>query len=202
MRLYLFLSLLSLSACQSAEPSLVTVPEQTGVQVENWQGAATTVTAKIYGDDSATVIATGTVSAAGELRFKLEPVSTAQLSRFTACPGVTVSDEALKLGSFSALEVVRGGVPTGQIAQTSSLEVVTNGLRQTSDYYVQYTYADRDANVSGRCQGGAPATFSYTLELQEGWNPVVFKLLEDGVLELSTEPVPQDAAWFFNKGKP
>ena len=206
------LSVTSLSACQGADPGPVTTPEQTGIYtaiyVQNWQGAgatgagataaAATVSARVYGDAGATVAATGTVSAAGVLSFEMKPLSASELSRFTACPGVTVSDAELKLGAFSAFDVAEGKTPVGQLAQASGFTVVTGGLQNAGDFYVQYTYADRPARVEGRCEGGAPASFSYALKLQKGWNPVVFKLLEGGELELSTTPVPVSTAWFFN----
>ncbi len=197
---FLLFLLVALSACQSADPGPAAVPETAAVQVENWSGAAATVSAQVYGDDSsAAVVATGTVDETGRLEFVLAEVQTAQRGNFAACPGVTVSKPGLKLGSFSALEVVRDSVSAGRISHTASLEVMTSGLQQAGDYYLQYTYADRDADVSGRCQGGAPAVFGYALTLNKGWNQVVFRLLEDGGLELSTEPVPQGAAWFFSE---
>ena len=197
-----FFSLLTLSACQLTDPGPAVPPEQTGVRVENWQGVEATVSARVHGEDGAAVAATGTVSAAGELSFGLGSLSAGQLSSFAACPGVSVSDPALKLNSFSAFDVTRGlqgKTPEGQIAQTSGLTVVTKGLQQVGDYYVQYTYADQNARVKGRCQGGTPASFSYALTLQKGWNMVIFKLLDEGMLELSTAPVPADAAWFFSE---
>ena len=194
---FLLLLPITLSACQSAEPGSV-APEPEA-QVENWQSTEATVTARVYGDAGAAVVATGTVSAAGELTFRLEPPTSAQLVSFAACPGVAISDETLKLGSFSAFEVAQGETAVGQLAQVSRLEVTTGGLQQAGDYYLQYTYADRDANVSGRCQESSPATFSYALTLKKGWNPVVFKLIKDGMLELSTTPVPADATWFFSE---
>ena len=198
LRLSLF-SLILLSACQSADPGPDAVPELAAVQVENWSGAAATVNAQVYGDEGAAVVATGTVSETGTLRFVLENAQTAQLSSFTACPGVTVSQPALKLNSFSAFDVTEGETSRGRIAQVSELEVLTGGLQRAEDYYVQYTYADREVKIEGRCQGGTPATFSYKLELKQGWNQVIFKLLEDGGLELSTVPVPADASWFFSE---
>ena len=194
-----------LSACYSAEPRSPEprpLPAEAAGQVENWRGGVETLSARVYGDGGAAVVARGTVSAVGALTFRLEPVQSAQLGSFTVCPGLAVSDNALRLGTFSAFDVLsrkRGTTPTGQIAQASSLAVVTDGLRQAGDYYVQYTYADRAVTVEGRCQGGAPAVFSYALTLQKGWNPVVFKLVEAGVLELSTSPIPADAAWFFSE---
>ena len=193
-----FLLLVILSACQVTDPSPVAASEQTGIRVENWQGVEATVSAQVHGDDGPAVAATGTVSAAGELSFGMEPLSASELSRFTACPGVTVSDPTLNLNSFSAFDVAEGQTPLGQLAQASGLTVVTGGLQRIGDYYVQYTYADRPARVEGRCGGGAPASFSYALTLQKGWNPVVFKLIDEGVLELSDAPVPAGAAWFFN----
>ena len=195
----LLLSLVTLSACQLADPGPAAAPEQTGIQVRNWQGVEATVSAQVHGDDGAAVAATGTVSAAGVLSFGLGSLSTAQLGKFTACPGVSVSDTALKLNSFSAFDVAESETLTGQLAQTSGLTVVTKGLQQVGDYYVQYTYADRNARVEGRCQGGAPASFSYALTLQKGWNTVIFKLLDEGVLEFSTAPVPANTAWFFSE---
>ena len=199
-----FLLLVTLSACQLAEPGLPTTPEQTGIRVENWQGVGATaveatVSAQVYGEDGAAVAATGTVSAAGVLSFRLAPLSVGQLGSFAACPGVTVSDPALALNAFSAFEVTEDEVLIGQLAQASGLTVVTDGLQQVGDYYVQYTYADRSVNIEGRCEGGAPAIFSYALTLQKGWNPVVFKLLDEGMLELSTAPIPANAAWFFGE---
>ena len=202
MRLLLFLSLLSLSACQVIDPGGAATSEQTGIRVSNWRGTGATVSAHVYGDSSFVVAATGSVNAAGVLTFELEPLPLAQLSSFVACPGVTVSDPALKLNAFSAFDVTRelqGKPPEGQIAQASSFEILTDGLQQAGDYYVQYTYADRPAQLKGRCQGGAPASFSYALDLARGWNLVVFKLLDEGALELSTAPVPPDAAWFFSE---
>lgn len=201
----LLLTLITLSACQSADPSPAATPEQAGIRVENWRGAAATVRAFVYGDSSFAVAATGSVSAAGVLAFGLKPLPLAQLSSFMACSGVTVSDPELKLNSFSAFDVTRdleGETPEGQIAQASRFEIMTDGLQQVGDYYVQYTYADRPAQIKGRCQGGAPASFSYALDLARGWNPVVFKLFDEAVLELSTAPVPADAAWFFSEVGP
>ena len=197
----LLLSLVTLSACQLADPGPAAAPEQRGLQVQNWQGVEATVSAQVHGDDGAALAATGTVSATGVLSFGLGFLSAAQLSKFTACPGVSVSDTALELNSFSAFDVTRvqGKTPGGQLAQTSELTVVTKGLQQVGDYYVQYTYADRNARVEGRCQGGAPASFSYALTLQKGWNTVIFKLLDEGVLELSTAPIPASASWFFSE---
>ena len=199
-----FLLLVTLSACQLAEPGLPTTPEQTGIRVENWQGVGATavkatVSAQVYGEDGAAVAATGTVSAAGVLGFRLAPLSVGQLGSFAACPGVTVSDPALELNSFSAFDVAEDKTLKGQLAQTSGLTVITKGLQQVGDYYVQYTYADRSAQIKGRCQGGAPASFSYALTLQKGWNTVIFKLLDERVLELSTAPIPANAAWFFGE---
>ena len=152
----LLLSLVTLSACQLADPGPAAPPEQAGIQVKNWRGTEATVRAFVHGDSSA-VAATGSVSAAGVLAFGLKPLPLAQLSSFMACADVTVSDPALKLNSFSAFEVTRelqGKTPEGQIAQASSLEIMTDGLQQVGDYYVQYTYADRSAQIKGRCQGG------------------------------------------------
>ena len=195
----LLLSLVTLSACQLADPGPAAAPEQRGLQVQNWQGVEATVSAQVHGNDGAALAATGTVSAAGVLSFGLGSLSTAQLGKFTACPGVSVLDTALKLNSFSAFDVAEGETLTGQLAQASELTVVTKGLQQVGDYYVQYTYADRNARVKGRCQGGAPASFSYALTLQKGWNTVIFKLLDEGVLELSTAPIPASASWFFSE---
>ena len=200
----LLLVLTALSACQPADPGPAAIPEQAGMQVGNWRGAEATVSAFVYGD-SVAVAATGSVNAAGVLAFGLRPLPSAQLSSFMACADVTVSDPSLKLNSFSTFDVSRelpGKTPEGQIAQASSLEIMTDGLQQVGDYYVQYTYADRDVNIKGRCQGGVTTSFSYALELARGWNPVVFKLLDEGMLELSTAPVPADAAWFFSEGRP
>lgn len=193
---------LSLSACNSAArpPAMAGTPK--GTRVENWRGGSATVEATFHGEGGAAVVASGKVSADGGLEFTLKPVAAAQLTAFTACPGVAVSDAALKLNSFSALNVM-GSTPAGRVALASSPSVVSEGLRVVGDYYLQYTYADRAARIEGSCAvGGAPGMFRYALELARGWNPVVFKLTDSGTLHLSTEPVPADAAWFLGEVAP
>lgn len=192
-----------LSACNSASrpPAMAGTPE--GTRVENWRGGSATVEAKFHGEGGAAVVASGTVSAAGDLEFTLKPVAAAQLTGFTACPGVAVSDAALKLNSFSALKVVDSGTRSGRVALASRPSVVGEGLTEVGDYYLQYTYADRSARIEGSCAvGGAPGTFRYALELARGWNPVVFRLTGSSTLKLSTEAVPADAAWFLGEVAP
>lgn len=200
--LSLFL-VLWLSACASApRPPALEGPTE-GARIENWRGGSAAVEARFHGEGGAAVVASGTVSEAGELEFTLEPVAAAQLTGFTACPGVTVSDPALRLNTFSALSVVGGSTPGGRIALVSGPSVAREGLEQTGDYYLQYTYADRSARIEGSCAvGGAPGTFNYALELEQGWNPVVFRLTGSNTLRLSTEPVPADAAWFLGEVAP
>lgn len=202
MRYALLFVLLSLGACNpsGSRPPAMDNPLE-GTQIENWLGGSAMVEAQFYGDGGAVAVASGAVSAGGDLEFTLKPVGAAQLTDFTACPGVAVSDAAVRLNSFSALNVLGGdGVRTGRVARVSRLSVVSEGLQQVGDYYVQYTYADRAAWIEGNCAvGGAPGTFSYALELRPGWNPVIFRLTGDGVLQLSTEAIPADAAWFFSE---
>jgi hypothetical protein len=203
MRFILLCLAFSLGACNSAArpPAADGLPE--GARIENWRGGLATVEATFHGEGGAAVVASGTVSADGGLEFTLEPVAAAQLTGFTACPGVAVSDAALKLNSFSALNVTENGLSAGRVALASSPLVVSEGLRAVGDYYLQYTYADRPARIEGRCAvGGAPGTFSYALELARGWNPVVFKLTDSGTLRLSTAPVPAEAAWFLGEVAP
>lgn len=203
MRFILLCLVLSLSACNSASrpPVADRLPE--GARIENWRGGLAAVEATFHGEGGAAVVASGTVSADGGLEFTLKPVAAAQLTGFTACPGVVVSDAALKLNSFSALNVTENGTPAGRVALASSPSVVREGLTQVGDYYLQYTYADRPARIEGRCAvGGAPGTFSYALEFARGWNPLVFKLTDSGTLRLSTAPVPADAAWFLGEVAP
>lgn len=202
MRHALIFLLLLLGACSpsgSRPPAMPEGPEY--AQVGNWQGGSAAVAARFYGSGGAAEVASGTVSAAGGLEFTLKPVQAAQLTGFSACPSVTVSDPALRLNSFSALTVVDGGgVQRGRVALASSASVVSEGLTAAGDLYLQYTYADRAAQISGSCAvGGAPGTFSYALELRPGWNPVVFRLADDGVLQLSTEAAPAGATWFFGE---
>lgn len=168
-------------------------------RVENWRGGDAAVATRFYGEGGAAEVAAGAVSAAGDLEFTLQPVQAAQLTGFRAC--ATVSDPTLRLNSFSALSVVDGGgVERGRVALASSAAVVSEGLTRTGDLYLQYTYADRAARISGSCAvGAAPGTFSYALELRPGWNPVVFRLTGDGVVRLSTEAVPANAAWFLDE---
>jgi hypothetical protein len=202
-RFILLCLVLSLSACNSAShpPAMAGTPE--GARIENWRGGLAAVEALFHGEGGAAVVASGTVNAAGDLEFTLKPVAAAQLTGFTACPGVAVSDAALRLNTFSALNVVESGTPAGRVALASSLSVVREGLRVVGDYYLQYTYADRSARIEGSCAvGGAPGTFRYALELARGWNPVVFKLTGSSTLHLSTEPVPADAAWFLGEVAP
>ena len=203
MRFILLCLVLSLSACNSAArpPAMAGTPE--GTRVENWRGGSAAVEATFHGEGGAAVVASGTVNADGGLEFTLKPVAAAQLTAFTACPGVAVSDAALKLNSFSALNVTQSGTPASRVALASSPSVVSEGLTQVGDYYLQYTYADRAARIEGRCAvGGAPGMFRYALELARGWNPVVFKLTDNGTLHLSTEPVPAEAAWFLGEVAP
>lgn len=204
MRPLLLWLLLLLSACNpsgSRPPAAPEGPEH--AQVGNWQGGSAAVAARFYGSGGAAEVASGTVSAGGGLEFTLKPVQAAQLTGFSACPSVTVSDPALGLNSFSALAVVDGGVQRGRVALASSASVVSEGLTAVGDLYLQYTYADRAARISGSCAvGGAPGTFSYALELRPGWNPVVFRLTGDGVLQLTTETAPAGAAWFFSEVAP
>ena len=200
--LSLFL-VLWLSACASVSRSPTLEGPTEGARIENWRGGLAAVEARFHGEGGAAVVASGTVSAGGELEFTLEPVAAAQLTAFTACPGVTVSDAALRLNTFSALNVVGNGSPGGRVALASRPSVVSEGLKQTGDYYLQYTYADRAARIEGSCAvGGAPGTFRYALELTHGWNPVVFRLTGSNTLHLSTEPVPADAAWFLGEVAP
>lgn len=200
MRFILVFLVLSLSACNSASRPPVADGLPEGARIENWRSSLAAVEATFHGEGGAAVVASGTVSADGGLEFALKPVAAAQLTGFTACPGVAVSDAALRLNSFSALNVTKSGTHTGRVALASRLLVVSEGLQQVGDYYVQYTYADRAAWIEGNCAvGGAPGTFSYALELRPGWNPVIFRLTGDGVLQLSTEAIPADAAWFFSE---
>lgn len=203
MRYTLLLLILLLSACDvsGSRPPVSAGPAESA-RVENWRGGGVAVAARFHGEGGAATVASGTVSAAGNLEFTLRPVAAAQLTAFTACPGVTVSDAALRLNSFSALNVVEGA-PASRVALASSAAVVAGGLRQVGDLYLQYTYADRAAQIRGSCAvGGAPGTFSYALKLRPGWNPVVFRLAGDGVLQLSTEAAPAGAAWFFSEVVP
>lgn len=202
MRYVLVFLLLLLSACNPSDsrpPAMPEGPEH--AQVENWRGSSAAVAARFYGGGSAAEVASGTVSANGGLEFTFKPVRAAQLTGFSACSNVTVSDAALRLNSFSALAVVDGDrVQRGRVVLASSASVVSEGLTRTGDYYLQYTYADRSARIKGSCAvGGAPGTFSYALELQRGWNPVIFRLAGDGVLQLFTAAVPADATWFFSE---
>lgn len=202
MRYLPVLLLLLVGACNpsgSRPPALPEGPEH--ARVENWRGGRAVVAARFYGEGGAAAVAVGAVSAAGDLEFTLKPVAPAQLTGFRACAGAIVSDPALRLNSFSALTVVDGGgVERGRVALASSAAVVREGLTRTGDLYLQYTYADRAARISGSCAvGGAPGTFSYALELRPGWNGVVFRLTGDGVLRLSTEAVPAGAAWFLGE---
>jgi hypothetical protein len=202
MRHLLIFLLLSLGACSPSDSRLPAVPEGTEyAQVGNWRGGSAAVAARFYGSGGAAEVASGTVNAAGGLEFTLKPVEAAQLTGFSACAGVAVSDPALRLNSFSALAVLDGaGVQRGRVALASSAAVVSEGLEQVGNYYLQYTYADRAAQIRGSCAvGGAPGTFSYALELRPGWNGVVFRLTGDGVLRLSTEAVPAGAAWFLGE---
>lgn len=205
MRYLLIFLLLLLSACNpsGSRPPVVSEPPEYA-QVGNWRGGSAAVAARFYGDGGAAEVASGTVSAGGGLEFTLKPVQAAQLTGFSACASVTVSDPALRLNSFSALAVLDGGgVQRGRVALASSASVVSEGLTAAGDLYLQYTYVDRAAQISGSCAvGGAPGTFSYALELRPGWNPVVFRLTGDGVLQLSTETVPAGAAWFFREDAP
>ncbi len=205
MRSFLLVLVLLLSACDlsASRPPAIggpidRLPE--GTRVENWRGGLAAASAQFHGEGGAAEVASGTLSAAGELEFALKPVQTAQLTGFSACPGLTVSDAALRLNSFSALDVVDGETPVGRVALVSRPPIVSEGLTQLGDLYLQYTYADRAARIEGSCPvGGAPGTFSYALELVRGWNTVVFKLVGEGTLHLSTEPVPADAVWSFSE---
>jgi len=203
MRYTLLFLIFLLSACDvsGSRPPVVSGPAESA-QVENWRGGGAAVAARFHGEGGAATVASGTVSEAGNLEFTFRPVAAAQLTAFTACPGVTVSDAALKINSFSALNVM-GDAPASRVALASSAAVVEGGLRQVGDYYLQYTYADRPARIEGSCAvGGAPGTFRYVLELARGWNPVVFKLADSRTLRLTTEPVPADAAWFLGEVAP
>lgn len=192
---------LLLSACNLSGPR---PPAEYGgserARVENWRGGSGTVEALLRSEGGAARVASGTVSATGELEFVLGSADAAHLTPFTACPDITVSDPALKLGSFSALEVLdERGVQQGWVALVSDAAVLERGLKRAGDFYVQYTYADRAARVEGGCAiGGAPGSFTYALELSAGWNPVVFKLAGPGALHLSTGTVPEGATWFFS----
>ena len=180
-------------------------PETSDLQgaVTGWSSGEADITATIYGGgDAEANVVSGTIGAGGDLSADLtDTVADVVLSGFPSCDNLTVSDPAVRQATFSALTVQQGDASLGRVALASSLAVLTDGLTQIGDYYVQQTYSDRAATVKGECPvGGTPATFRYNLTLVAGWNAVTFELVEKvddaQVLEL-TNGVPEGAQWFY-----
>ena len=182
-------------------PSNPETPDIAGT-VSDWTLGETSVAALIYGQDTQAEVATGQVSESGQLSVTLEDeVGDAFLSSFPACDTLTLSDAAAQQNTFSALDVSRGDTDLGRLALASSQEVLTEGLTEVDDFYVQWTYSDRALEIQGSCLvGGTPTAFRYNLTLIAGWNPVTFRLIskEAGgqILELSNG-IPDNATWIF-----
>ena len=149
-------------------------------------------------------VAQGKLEADGSFEFDFKDAIPADaLNDAPACDGLTVSDASAQQNTFSALTVIIGGERKGIIALASSIDVVTDGLNNVGDFYVQYTYVDKDLSLKGDCPlSNPPAVFSYDVALKKGWNTVMFGLTQknaDGsqVLSMTMGSVPSDAAWFY-----
>ena len=202
--LHILLSaLLLLAACGTPNQPPTPTP-QPSTDISGKLSEWTLGEANLRGTFTQTAVAQGKLKADGSFDVDFETaIPTEALNNAPSCNGLDVSDKNAKQNTFSALSVIIKGEKQGVIALASSSEAVTRGLNEVGDFYVQYTYVDRDLNIKGDCPlSNPPATFSYDMALKKGWNTVVFGLSQKNangsqVLSMKTGAVPDAAAWFY-----
>ena len=170
--------------------------------IAGW-GLGDAAVAAAFESAAETPVATGTLDQRGELRVTLPgEIPSDALRPVASCPGLVRSDPGALVNSLAELEVRVGGLATGTLAKTSSREVLEGGLQRQGDHRRQYTYADRAVALTGECPFDAVGiTLRYDLELERGWNEVVFTLdrvSPTGALLLSVTAASADAgAWHY-----
>ena len=130
--------------------------------VSGWTLEEVAIAAIIYGQDTQTEAATGQVGKGGQLSVTLvDRVGDAFLSSFPTCDTLTLSDAAAQQNTFSAFTVSEGDTNLARLALASRQKVMTAGLSEVGDFYVQWTYSDRAVIIEGSCPvGGTPVNFS------------------------------------------
>lgn len=204
LRYVIFFSLvfiIFLSSC--ASPPMPKAQADIQATVAPWGLGAAELSAMFYAATEAPVVA-GSVNQTGQFELNLQATVAADLLELVpACEALSVSNVNAKMNQFSGLVVTKEGAKAGLLAKASSSAVVTDGVRNAGDYYVQFIYADQAVSLKGDCPlAGVPGVFRYDLDLKAGWNEAAFSLLSSvqGVqtLEMSSV-VPAAAAWFYRE---
>ncbi len=169
--------------------------------VMGWQGQTASLEARLWSGEAYTVIATGVVTADGQVRLELPAEineSLLVLAPELSCDGLEDSTPDARLALLSALTVLESGV-SFDIALASSQQATFPWQVVAGEFRVHHWYADRAVEITGQCRGGSAAD-TWQLSLSPGWNVAVEFVREGpgGTLrrEWETVPAPEGAQWF------
>ena len=179
-------------------------------QLTGWRLGEASLSATFFGpgdlsERESIQIAAGTLQASGQFTADFsDSVGKDALLTLPVCDALTVSGEAARINTFSALDVRVGDEQRGLMALASSARVLSEGLQAVGEYYVQWLYADREVSLKGDCAiTNPPTTLGYDLTLQKGWNTVTFRLERKDAtgqtLVQRSEAVTDEAAWFYTE---
>lgn len=209
-----------LAACGGNNPiePVVNPARELSGTVQNWSGDTATLQAVVTGDTgeiTGTLGASGVLAADGSFELTLpETPSGSVLSDSSIseiCEGTfdgTATPDTWQ-EVFADIAVEQNGDTVGFLSLASSEDVAGFEGGAVGDFVVVRIYVSEDVTIQGTCNSEF-GTFSYDVELEQGWNLVLITIEEldptfgfpsRGSAE-SIDAVPSGAQWYFVENTP
>ncbi len=166
--------------------------------LDSWTRGARVLKGKVYVNGNAQNIAQGTLTQAGELDLTLPPALTNLDPIFTSstCGTTLVLTPADTKGASATFDIVTATDKMSGQLYRSNLDNNFTGPTPTGFKRVNYIYVDKASTWKGSCtSNGQTQTVDATF--QQGWNTVLFEVINSTTVRISTDPTPTDVTWRF-----